>query len=140
MHRLREFIQRAAALIRREQIFKVLAIVLLVTLAGSFGYIYFEEDIHFPDALWWSIVTLTTVGYGDIAPQTIMGQIFATLLMLTGYAILAVPTGIVSSEMSRVHFEKRYRNCPKCLKAMPEDAHYCSRCGERLVLAPQSEP
>ena len=104
MHRLREFIQRAAALIRREQIFKVLAIVLLVTLAGSFGYIYFEEDIHFPDALWWSIVTLTTVGYGDISPETTGGRIVGITIMIAGIGFL----GILTANIASILVERRF--------------------------------
>lgn len=104
MYRLREFIRKAAALIRREQIFKVLAIVFVVTLGGSLGYIYFEEDINFPDALWWSVVTLTTVGYGDISPATPGGRIVGITIMIAGIGFL----GILTANIASILVERRF--------------------------------
>ena len=83
---------------RRFLLFVFLAVVLYITLVTS--VFYFESKTpgatikHFPEAIWYSIVTLTTVGYGDIAPLTAVGKLIASLAMLTGYSIIAVPTGI----------------------------------------------
>ncbi|MBL6444884.1 ion transporter [Fulvivirga sp. 29W222] len=88
-----------------------------------------------PKSIYWAVVTLTTVGYGDIAPQTVLGQALATLIMILGYGIIAVPTGIVSAEMSKV---KEYhpittQACPHCgAEGHDSDAAYCKKCGGRL--------
>ncbi len=104
MRRFREFIRKAVALVRREQMFKVLAIVILVTIAGSFGFIYFEKEIKFPDALWWSIVTLTTVGYGDISPATVGGRMVGITIMIAGIGFL----GILTANIASILVEKRF--------------------------------
>ncbi|ERM81315.1 hypothetical protein P872_10550 [Rhodonellum psychrophilum GCM71 = DSM 17998] len=89
-----------------------------------------------PVSMYWAIVTLTTVGFGDITPNTPLGQFAASLIMLLGYAIIAVPTGIVSSELTEA---KRKRNkekevgCPKCHAGNHDfDALYCKYCGTTL--------
>ncbi|HET9237736.1 MAG TPA: ion transporter [Oligoflexus sp.] len=87
-----------------------------------------------PVSIYWAVVTLTTVGYGDITPLTPLGKVLATFVMLMGYGILAVPTGIVSVEIGRASRRGQYAvACPRC----GEDKHlvgsrYCFRCGERL--------
>ena len=88
-----------------------------------------------PKSIYWAVVTLTTVGYGDIAPQTVAGQALATIIMILGYGIIAVPTGIVSSEMSRQKDSHpvNTQSCPHCGKeGHDSDAAYCKRCGGRL--------
>ena len=91
-----------------------------------------------PESIYWAIVTITTVGYGDIAPQTVVGQFTASLLMLMGYAIIAVPTGIVTSEMvkkeeSNKKNQVRVLECPECLTTDHEsDASYCKKCGAKI--------
>ena len=76
---------------------------------------------------------MTTVGYGDIAPQTPLGQLFALILMILGYAIIAVPTGIVSAEMVRGDRAVSNRACPHCgRKGHEPDARYCRLCGKDL--------
>jgi voltage-gated potassium channel len=86
--------------------------------------------------VYWAIVTLTTVGYGDIAPQTPVGQALASIVMITGYAIIAVPTGIVTSEITRLSHEMRERiprRCPECDRGgHDENATYCNHCGTAL--------
>jgi voltage-gated potassium channel len=84
--------------------------------------------------MYWAIVTLTTVGYGDIAPVTPLGKFLAALLMLLGYGIIAVPTGIVTSEVSRVSQERRARRvCPDCgQQGHDNDALHCKHCGAHL--------
>ncbi len=76
-----------------------------------------------PVAIYWAIVTLTTVGYGDIAPQTIAGQLLASVVMIMGYGIIAVPTGIVSVELGRVDFDKKDRKSK--VKLRKKKSPYC---------------
>jgi voltage-gated potassium channel len=86
------------------------------------------------DALWYSIVTITTVGYGDIAPQTNLGRAIASMAMLTGYAIIAVPTGIITSELANeMRRERKAVLCGSCKRAGHEtDALFCKFCGAHL--------
>jgi len=110
-------------------------VLILVTIVGSL--IYFVEGAEngftsIPRSIYWAIVTVTTVGYGDISPQSILGQLLASLVMLMGYAIIAVPTGIVTVELARLRTEQ-VADCQRC--GSPEhdsDARFCKRCGERL--------
>ena len=89
---------------------------------------------NIPKSIYWAVVTLTTVGYGDITPQTPLGQFISGFVMILGYAIIAVPTGIVSVEISNeVRKAKLERVCPKCNYAdHDEDARFCKKCGEEL--------
>ena len=83
-----------------------------------------------PKSIYWAIVTMTTVGYGDIAPVTILGQCLSSVIMLLGYGIIAVPTGIVIKSMSNQN-----KPCPHCsyLKN-PRTNRFCGQCGKELVL------
>ena len=89
-----------------------------------------------PRSIYWAIVTTTTVGYGDIYPVTVFGQIVAATLMLMGYAIIAVPTGIVSSELNKTSQKstrKKELRCSSCGKQKHNfKAKYCERCGTLL--------
>lgn len=86
-----------------------------------------------PRSVYWAIVTLTTVGYGDIAPGTPLGQLIASAIMILGYAIIAIPTGIVSSEMARTKIHTNTQACPSCLKENHQDgADFCYHCGTKL--------
>ncbi|MEZ4526392.1 MAG: ion channel [Desulfobacterales bacterium] len=89
-------LKKALALIRRIQIFQVFLTVCLVTMAGSAGFVYFEKK-EFSDALWWSVVTLTTVGYGDIYPVTAGGRLVAAAVMILGIGFLGVLTAGIAS-------------------------------------------
>jgi len=110
----------------------------LLTVAASFAFIAEHEAqpdkfASIPDAMWWAIVTMTTVGYGDVAPQTPLGQMLASMLMIVGYGVLAVPTGIVTLELQRAARGRRTRECPGCgSRAQDEDASYCKYCGTQL--------
>jgi voltage-gated potassium channel len=112
--------------------------LVLVTLIGTLLYlIEAGADSGFtsiPRSIYWAIVTLTTVGYGDIAPQTELGQVIAAIIMLMGYAIIAVPTGIVSSEfIKQKDDEATTIACPACSQyGHAYDAKYCKYCGEPL--------
>ena len=85
-----------------------------------------------PRSIYWAIVTLTTVGYGDIAPQTAMGQIIASCIMILGYGLIAVPTGIVSSEMTSARMANK-KKCHECNAKNAPDAKFCKMCGTHLV-------
>lgn len=86
-----------------------------------------------PQSIYWSIVTMTTVGYGDITPTTTLGQFLSSVVMLLGYTIIAVPTGIVSSAMVETRFKAAHRACPNCGRTDHElEAKYCRFCGSEL--------
>ena len=116
-------------------LFTVLSIVVVV---GSLMFLIEGPGNGFtsiPRSIYWAIVTLTTVGYGDISPSTSLGQILASLVMIMGFAIIAVPTGIVTAEM--VHEKRRISaglRCGTCgFSSYEEGALHCSRCGEKLT-------
>lgn len=141
--RLLSFMSEANFLIRaltraRRKIAVFLFTVLVVMISfGSLMYVIEGPDNGFtsiPRSIYWAIVTVTTVGYGDITPHTILGQAIAALAMITGYAIIAVPTGIVTAEItSAMHRDRFSRECPNChLHEHENDALHCKRCGEKL--------
>lgn len=113
------------------------AVTILSIILGTIMYMVEGPENGFssiPKSIYWSIVTLTTVGYGDIAPQTILGQTIATLIMILGYGIIAVPTGIVSVELARPSNAKEERFvCVNCQndQHLP-GASYCHQCGHAL--------
>ncbi len=117
-------------------LFSVLTIVLIM---GTLMFIIEGPEAGFtsiPIAMYWGIVTLTTVGFGDITPQTPLGQLIASLIMLMGYAIIAVPTGIVTTEMAKLSNSKKTeisKTCTFCGKdgIDPHD-NYCKNCGEKF--------
>ncbi len=85
-----------------------------------------------PQSIYWAVVTVTTVGYGDVAPSTPLGKFLSTILMLAGYSIIAVPTGIVTAEMSKRKSEGKV--CDRCGNIdNDDDARYCKVCGEKLA-------
>lgn len=118
-------------------VFLVFILATVITM-GSLMYVV-EGPINgftsIPVSIYWSIVTMTTVGYGDIAPKTPFGQILASLLMIAGYAIIAIPTGIVTSEITRAARNKPVstQTCPNCsLQDHDYDAKFCKACGHHL--------
>jgi voltage-gated potassium channel len=109
----------------------------LVTIMGTLMYMVEGNQSGFssiPQSIYWAIVTLTTVGYGDITPVTVLGKMLASVIMIMGYSIIAVPTGIVSSEMTAINYhESTERVCGGC--GLPDhelDAKYCRRCGKKI--------
>jgi voltage-gated potassium channel len=119
----------------------VFTVFTLVVILGSVMYLIEGAENGFtsiPRSIYWAIVTLTTVGYGDISPQTIPGQMLAALIMIIGYGIIAVPTGIVTAEIARAQTSRSRRPvsatpCPNCgLRDHDGDAAYCKRCGAAL--------
>ncbi|MEI6948904.1 ion transporter [Paraflavisolibacter sp. H34] len=111
----------------------ILFVVTLVILLGTIMYVV-EGPSHgftsIPNSIYWTIVTITTVGYGDITPETGLGKWIASLIMLCGYAIIAVPTGIVTVEM--VRHRPGGKVCNECRHDNPSDARYCNFCGHKL--------
>ncbi len=116
----------------------IFAVFTLVIIIGTIMYLIEGAASGFtsiPKGIYWAIVTLTTVGYGDIAPVTNLGQFIASFVMILGYAIIAVPTGIVTAEFAREKKADKQSGkcCPNCLKeGHEEDAVYCRFCGEKL--------
>lgn len=113
------------------------AVLTIVVVIGSLMYIIEGAPSGFtsiPKSIYWAIVTLTTVGYGDIAPVTPLGQILASCVMIMGYGIIAVPTGIVSVELANAERDSfNTRVCPNCHKeGHAREANYCNNCGYSL--------
>ncbi|MDB2571388.1 ion transporter [Polaribacter sp.] len=113
-------------------------VVIVCIILGTIMYMIEGEENGFtsiPRSVYWAIVTLTTVGFGDIAPQTPLGQFIASIIMILGYGIIAIPTGIVSSEISKNtnKIDSNTQSCPSCLKDTHKDnAKFCDHCGSIL--------
>jgi voltage-gated potassium channel len=140
--KLTEYIGEAAVLrialkesIRKITIF-LFAVLTIVIIVGALMYQIEGEPNGFtsiPVAMYWAIVTVTTVGYGDISPKTVPGRILASFLMIVGYGIIAVPTGIVTIEFARAAGRGPLRTCSSCgLRPHDQDALHCKRCGAPL--------
>jgi voltage-gated potassium channel len=138
--KLAHFVGEAQVLVRalRASWYKIsvflLAVLTIAVLAGSLMYLIEGAASGFtniPQGIYWAIVTLTTVGYGDIAPQTALGRGLAALLMMTGYGIIAVPTGIVSVELGRASTAVNSAlTCSSCGRGGHDaDAVFCKYCG-----------
>lgn len=111
--------------------------MLLVTIFGSIIYVVEGPENGFtsiPVSIYWAVVTMTTVGYGDMSPKTPLGQAIATMVMITGYSIIAVPTGIFTSELARnMRPQLNPVTCPNCGKfGHAVGAVFCDRCGHAL--------
>lgn len=119
----------------RKIIVFLLTILTLVVIFGSVMYLVEGEENGFtsiPRAIYWAVVTMTTVGYGDISPKTDLGQAIASFIMVLGYGIIAIPTGIVTAELA---FKKHVttQSCPECSAyGHDPDAEFCKYCGEEL--------
>jgi voltage-gated potassium channel len=111
-------------------------IIILVVIIGTVMYLVEGEEHGFtsiPRSIYWAIVTLTTVGYGDISPETSLGQFLASVVMIMGYAIIAVPTGIVTSELMKPTGKQNTKYCDKCFLDMhDDDAVFCKICGTKI--------
>jgi len=128
---------RALAASRRKILVFLWTVISIVVIVGALMYLIEGPKNGFtsiPVSIYWAIVTMTTVGYGDIAPQTVAGRTLASLLMITGYAIIAIPTGIVSVELADA--QRRGvggQCCPGCsYEGHDLDARFCKRCGTAL--------
>ena len=103
-----------------------------VLIVGAVMYLVEGAESGFtsiPKSVYWAIVTMTTVGYGDITPQTVIGQGLSSLLMITGYGVLAVPTGIVTAEMTK---QQSGVSCNKCNSVTIKNSKFCHECGSSL--------
>ncbi len=120
----------------------IYTVLILSVIMGTIMY-WVESDASgftsIPRSIYWAIVTLTTVGYGDIAPQTSLGQFIATMVMILGYGIIAVPTGIVTSEFTKQGLSEKGKihlntqSCPSCaVENHRDDATHCFNCGSKL--------
>ncbi len=112
------------------------AVSTLVIIFGSVMYVLEGSEAGFtsiPQSVYWAIVTMTTVGYGDIAPQTPLGQMVASVMMIVGYGIIAVPTGIYSAELIKIKHRVNNHACPDCGATGHDfDAAFCRYCGHKL--------
>ncbi|HBO3043433.1 ion transporter [Pseudomonas aeruginosa] len=144
--KLRQYLSQANFLLtalrgsKQKIIVFFLTVMTLVTVFGALMYVVEGPQHGFtsiPRGIYWAIVTLTTVGFGDITPKTPLGQAIASLVMLTGYSIIAVPTGIFTAELATAMRQDPanllQRDCPVCRKATHEaQAAFCCRCGNPL--------
>lgn len=128
----------------KEKIFVFLtAVITMAVILGTLMYLIEGGEHGFdsiPRSIYWSIVTLTTVGYGDITPSTTLGQFVAALIMILGYGIIAVPTGIVGVEVAKASRPvPSDSSCLRCgeINHLPE-SRFCQKCGERLATTPES--
>ncbi|HRN73353.1 MAG TPA: ion transporter [Ginsengibacter sp.] len=134
-----QYIRKALLHSYRKILIFMMFISLLVIIIGSIMYIVEEGTPGFesiPDSIYWAAVTITTVGYGDVAPMTPLGKFLSIVVMLCGYSIIAVPTGIVTAEMARnqMNTQPNDKKCPACgYSRLAATAHFCSNCGESLT-------
>jgi len=134
-----DLLRRALRASQRKISVFISAVMLLVVIIGALMYVI-EGEAHgftsIPISVYWAIVTLTTVGYGDLSPQTPAGQVLASIVMIIGYGIIAVPTGIVSVELAHAVRDQQKvsaRSCPKCgAEGHDPDAVCCKYCGATL--------
>jgi len=116
----------------------MLVVLAIVIILGSIMYLVENGENGFntiPDSIYWGIVTITTVGYGDISPVTPLGKFIASIMMFIGYGIIAVPTGIITTDMAIAVRNKKHGNetCPGCGKeGHDSDARFCKYCGSVL--------
>ncbi|MCB0501825.1 MAG: ion transporter [Bacteroidetes bacterium] len=134
------YLKKALMDSRRKIFIFVVGVGLLVIVLGAVMYlIEGGQDsgfVNIPVSIYWAIVTLTTVGYGDISPTTPLGQFVASVIMLIGYGIIAVPTGIVTAELAKHGtLNTNTQSCSNCnFSDHADDAKFCKRCGESLNL------
>lgn len=124
---------------RRKILVFFFSVILITIVAGALMYVVEHEKNEsfrsIPESIYWAIVTLTTVGYGDISPITPLGKFLASFIMLLGYCIIAVPTGIVSASMVKEmkEYDSNLQTCPHCFKQGHDtNASYCKYCGNHL--------
>lgn len=141
--KLVHFLQEAGVLAsalkasRKKIIVFLLAVFCIVVIMGTIMFLVEGPEngfVNIPTSMYWAVVTLTTVGYGDLAPHTSVGQLIASLIMVLGYGIIAVPTGIVTSEIVQASKVPLLTEaCPNCgQEGHDVDATYCKYCGEKL--------
>jgi len=115
-------------------IFMILVLIIVVVL-GSIMFVVEGDESGFtsiPQSIYWAIITITTVGYGDIVPITVFGKFISSFIMLIGYSIIAVPTGIVTFELTKKSSKSHPEKCRECNHINPDGSFYCNHCGEKL--------
>jgi len=113
----------------------LVAVISVVLIAGSLLYFVEGPENGFtsiPTSVYWSVVTVTTVGYGDMVPHTALGKFIASCLMIVGFGIIAVPAGIFSAEMIKQKKLKNMNACDDCGKLNSLEAHFCNFCGSKI--------
>lgn len=112
-------------------------VVMMIVIAGTLMYVIEGGEYGFdsiPASIYWAVVTVTTVGFGDITPNTDVGKFLASIMMILGYAVIAVPTGLISVEMSRYKDDGKNDNlCSKCEHDNPFGSIYCNQCGKEMT-------
>lgn len=111
----------------------LVAVVSIVTFMGTIMYVIEggkEGFTSIPQSIYWAVVTVTTVGYGDMVPHTVLGKFISSIAMIMGYAIIAVPTGIVTVAMSRINTKSD--ECLQCHRMNENDSNYCKHCGTEI--------
>ena len=140
--RLFKFISEGKLLTKalRASVYKIIVfmtfIFILVVLLGTLMYIVEHGNPGFrsiPSSIYWAIVTITTVGFGDIVPVTYLGKLISSIIMLAGYAIIAVPTGIVTAEIANSKKNTLPLVCNECKHVNDFDSKFCSNCGDSLL-------
>lgn len=129
------YLLRALKASRRKVEVFLLSVLLLMVICGAVMYLVEGPENGFtsiPRSVYWAIVTMTTVGYGDISPQTNLGQAFASIVMILGYGIIAIPTGIVTAQLT-APLQVTTQSCPECsAEGHSPDAKHCKFCGGQL--------
>ena len=141
--KLSEFMEESDTLMtalyasRRKIVVFISVVLAIVLIMGTIMYLVEGEENGFdsiPRGVYWAVVTLTTVGYGDVTPHTVLGRILACFIMIMGYGIIAVPTGIFSMELHQAAQAKEARTCANCQTVESDRAaRFCRRCGEPLA-------
>ena len=124
---------------RKIMVFFLFVVIMVISL-GTLMYMVEGHQpgtqfVDVPSSIYWAVVTMTTVGYGDIAPVTPVGRFLSAFVMLLGYTIMAVPTGIVSAQFIHdSHARKFKRKCKECGAPLDEEAHFCPHCGVEVTM------
>lgn len=130
-----QFIMSALRHSSRKIYIFLLFLCIFIIIIGGVMYVVEDGKNGFesiPQSIYWAVVTITTVGYGDVSPSTPLGKFISIIVMLAGYSIIAVPTGIITSELrSRGKTGKLCKRCQN--KENDNDANYCKRCGEKII-------
>lgn len=132
-----EVLKKALMSSKHKIIVFLLSVVTIVIFMGAMMYLIEGRDIGFdsiPKSMYWAIVTMTTVGYGDLVPHTNLGKLLASVLMIMGYAIIAVPTGIVTAELTSAKKDENKIKCKSCDKDINnENYKFCPHCSKQII-------
>lgn len=112
----------------------LMAVISIVTLLGTLMYVIEDGEEGFtsiPQSIYWAIVTVTTVGYGDMVPHSVIGKFISSIAMIIGYAIIAVPTGIITVAMAKSNSTNQ--KCQKCDSLINDTDNFCSNCGNQII-------